>query len=146
MKIRTEVQPVIYCRVNNHVEFLIIQRWDSTKEELHYRIIKGGVQKDETQEEAVSREVMEEVGLNKLEIEKQIDRYRFTSADGIIHNVHVYLVRSKRRANFKHGNLKANQEKIQQAIWLIAKDAIKILQFPQEKQCITKAIKFTRCM
>ncbi len=137
--LREEIQPIIYRIINNKIEFLIIKKWDGSKNKWCYRLIKGGVEKNETHNQTISREVQEEVGIAGLIISKKIHHYRFTSFDGITHDVYGYLAECKTPNISKYKLQNNDEEKIKQVEWYEAGKAIELLEFTQEKEAVIMA-------
>ena len=63
--IRNEVQGVVYRIKNKRKEFLLMLR---KKHWVGYEFVKGGIEKNETPEKAMIRELEEEAGVSKSDI------------------------------------------------------------------------------
>jgi len=67
MKTRREVRAVIFDEKNSEKKILLIKRW-----RIYYppswRLVKGGIKKNETEEQALKREIYEELGLENCHI------------------------------------------------------------------------------
>jgi len=77
MKLRKEVQAVIFAKES----FLLIKKYDASLDDFHWRLIKGGIEKGESEADALKREILEEVGLKSVEVIGKIYDYSFTFRD-----------------------------------------------------------------
>jgi len=75
MKVRYSVQVVIIDEKNKR--FLLIKQFDKRKKRYLWRLVKGGIEKGETEEQAVKREIQEEVGLEDTKIIDKIHNYEY---------------------------------------------------------------------
>src|SRR3989344_5296362 len=134
MRISTDVQAVVYTRENSEIQYLLLERFDAEKGENNYRLVKGGVEKDEPSNAAILREINEETGLSDLKIISTIQSYSYTVGD-IIHNVEVFLVQSSGKETIANSNNEGDFL-IRQIIWCDKEKAESLLNFDQEKQSI----------
>jgi len=129
MKIRKEVQGVIFS--DNRV--LLIRILDRAKDKYFWRLVKGGVEEGETEEEALRREIQEEVGLKNIKIIKKIYNYEFTFED-TKYPVSTYLVEADANEQVKLGI--DGERPITDYIWVNKDRAIKLLFWPDEKEAV----------
>ena len=91
MKIRPAVQAVIFSDQEKERKFLMIKKHDIKMKRELWRLVKGGVEKGETELQALKREINEEVGLEKIKILKKVHEYFFVFKN-VRHEVSVYSV------------------------------------------------------
>jgi len=131
MKLRKEVQAVIFAKES----FLIIKKYDAALNDFHWRLVKGGIEKGESEADALKREILEEVGLKNVEIMGKIYDYTFTFRD-IKHEVSVYLVKAD--INKK---VKLSEEAVVDFVWENPETAINILKWEEERNSLKIASK-----
>lgn len=131
MKLREEVQAVIFAKEG----FLLIKKYDASLDDFHWRLVKGGIEKGESETNALRREILEEVGLKSIEVIDKIYDYTFTFRD-IKHKVSVYLVKTD--VNEK---VKISEETIVDFVWENSETAIKILKWEDERNSLKVALK-----
>jgi 8-oxo-dGTP pyrophosphatase MutT (NUDIX family) len=140
MKISRDAQAVIVRKTGtNEVSFLLIKRFDKDKQEDHYRLVKGGVEDDETSEEAAKRETFEEVGIKEIDTVELLDSYEYMGGE-VKHEVEVYLLTtSSTEDNLKTDSSNEGGFTIKKAVWLNRDEAISKLNFADEKRMLEKA-------
>jgi len=128
---------VAYRRVGDGVEIAMIL----TKPERRWQLPKGMIDDGETEEEAASREVREEAGINTQLISK-IDRteYWFTAErEGIrsrFHKrVHWFVML------YVSGDVADHDHEVFEARWTPADQALGLLAFKNERDVVSKALK-----
>ncbi|MBU5690031.1 MAG: NUDIX domain-containing protein [Candidatus Aenigmatarchaeota archaeon] len=128
------VQAVIYD--NKEKEYLLIKRRGYNDTKYLWRLVKGRIENNEDEVNALKREVNEETGLEKIDIIKKIWEYYYTSKEYGKTHVSSFLVfaNSKQKLEKKDVN-----EDIKDYKWVNYKNAIKMLFFEEEKECIKKA-------
>ena len=137
MKISKDAQAVIVRKVGDNVVYLLLKRFDKDKQEEHYRLVKGGVESNETSAQAAEREACEEVGITQLTNLGVIDSYQYTAGE-VRHEVEVFLL----EALDNKLSLDSSHEggfTIKDAVWCEKDEAISKLNFPDEKKMIEKA-------
>jgi 8-oxo-dGTP pyrophosphatase MutT (NUDIX family) len=134
MQIRPEVQAVIYDKAGAEIRILLVKKLDTKNFNYHWRLLKGGVEKDETEVEAMRREIIEEVGLRDVIIEKKIYNYEF-SFEGTLHQVSTFSVKGNYR-----DNMKIETKEIADAMWVPIDKAIHLLHWPNEKEAIRRIL------
>ena len=131
MKIRPSVQAVIFDE--NKRKFLLIKQFDKRKKRYLWRLVKGGIEKNETEEQAVKREIQEEVGLKKIEIVGKIYEYEYIFPPRKF-IVFIYLVKADMEEKVV---LEFTEEdKIKDFVWVSKDQAIEMLYWKDEKQSI----------
>ena len=93
MKISNDAQAVIVRRDGDSFLFLILKRFDKDKKEDHYRLVKGGIKRNESAERAIKREVSEETGIYNIETIEPLCHYTYIGGD-VCHEVDVFIVLS----------------------------------------------------
>lgn len=117
--------------------FLLLKRFDKDKQEDHFRLVKGGVEVDESSAETAEREAAEEVGVKTKKNLGLVDSYQYVVGE-IKHEVEVYLLVAEERGV----SLDSSEEggfTIKDAIWCNEEESIKKLNFAIEKEMIKKA-------
>lgn len=133
MKIRPSVQAVIFDRKTK--KLLLIKKVDLIRKGKLWRLVRGGVEEGETEEQALKREVKEEVGLSKVKILDKIYNYEYVWY-GRKHIVAVFAV----EANMREKVILQGETKFETAIignaWVTKEDAIKMLYWGDEKKSV----------
>lgn len=132
MKKRPSVQAVIVDEKNK--KFLIIKQLDFGKKILLWRLVKGAVEKGETEEQALKREVREEVGLKNIEIAGKIYNYEYIFRSTKV-TVSTYLVKASMNDKIVLQNEK-NEDQIVAFKWVTKMQAIRILHWKDEKEAV----------
>lgn len=132
MEIRREVQAVIYDRIGADVRILLVKKLDPKNFTFRWRLLKGGIEKDETEEEAIRREIAEEVGLRDIIIEKKIHSYDFTF-EGVMHQITTFSVKGNYREI-----MRIQTHEIADAGWVPIDQAMQLLFWENEKQALRK--------
>ncbi|MEM7827474.1 MAG: NUDIX domain-containing protein, partial [Candidatus Aenigmatarchaeota archaeon] len=94
MKIRHDVQALIFDEVNGEKRVFLIKFYDPAKKRYTWRLVKGGVEEGETEEQALKREIYEEVELKNIKILGKVYSYEFDYKD-THHIVSTYLVKGE---------------------------------------------------
>ncbi len=122
IKERKEVQAVI--RVNNN--FIVV------KKRGEWRLVKGGIEKGETPEETLKRELEEELNIKNFEIEKKIDlTYAFKTANRLHEVDHIFLVKVNPDEEIKVDGKELEDFKI-----VPLQKAIEMLSWEEEKNVL----------
>jgi len=143
MKTSNDVQAVIFKKKSEKLEFLVLCRFDKEKNEDHFRLVKGGIKKNESIEETLRREIKEEIGISKILDKKYLLHYSYISGE-VKHEVRVYLVKVNPDTEIKISSYEEGGFTIHEAVWLMGQRAIKKLTFKEEKKLIGAAIKELR--
>ena len=133
MKIETSAGGVVYRKTGSKIEFLIVQHSG------HHRWVlpKGWIEKGEKKEETAVREVKEEAGV-EAEIKDYLGEctifYTDPQKEKVRKTSHFFLM------EYKSGDSEKDHGwEVENTQWLVAKEAIKILDYPGEKKMIEKA-------
>lgn len=134
MKIETSAGGVVYRKVKDKVEFLIVQHSG------HHRWVlpKGWIDPGETKEQAAIREVLEEGGV-EAEIEEYLGEfaifYTSTEKEKVKKTSHFFLMK------YVSGDPEKDHcWEVEDTMWLPAEKAIEKLNYPGEKKMIDKAV------
>lgn len=134
MKIRKEIQAVIFDREDTQ-KVLLIKKLDIVDKKHYWRLLKGGVDNNETDKEAVKREILEEVGLRNVQIKNKIWEYTFNFPEDIKHQTSVYSV----KGDIKEKTVTQDEDEgIIDIKWFDLKEAEKLLYYDEEKQALRK--------
>ncbi len=133
MKTRHDVQALIFDEVNGKKKVFLIKFYDNTKKRYTWRLVKGGVEKDETDEQALKREIMEEVSLKDVSVLEKVHNYEFDFKD-THHLVSTYLVKGNINESPKL-NWDGDRE-ILESKWLSPKEALELLFWKGEKDAV----------
>jgi len=132
MRIRKEVRAVVYDIKKGEIFILLIKTLHAEHTHPVWRLVKGGIEKGETEKEALEREVYEEVGLelDDLQIIDKLSEDSFCS-NGVKHKVSSYAVRtnSKKPLNY-------NLEEVWGYSWFPIGGAIGRLEIQDEKKAV----------
>lgn len=139
MKISNDAQAVIIKRNGDSFLFLVLKRFDKDKKEDHYRLVKGGVKKDENTELAAKREVLEETGISHIEAVTPLCHYKYIGGD-VCHEVDVFVVVSGINDRVRVSSEEEGGYTIKDALWMSGEDAIKKLTFEDEKKLIVATL------
>ena len=133
MKIRYDVQALIFDEVNGEKKVFLIRFYDSTTKRYTWRLVKGGVERDETDEQALKREINEEVTLHDVKVLDKIYSYEFNFKD-TRHIVSTYLVKGDINEKPKL-NWDGDRE-IVESKWISPNEALKLLFWDNEKVAV----------
>lgn len=128
MRIRREVQGVIFDEQDGEKIVLLVKKFDKKARHFRWRLLKGGVEAGETETQALKREIFEELGLRNIQILNKIYSYDFVFGD-TLHRVSSFLV----KANSKE-NVKLQHSEIADYMWITKDKAVKMLHWPNEKE------------
>src|SRR4030042_777346 len=128
MKFETSAGGVVYRKVNNKIEFLIVQHSG------HHRWVlpKGWIDTGETKEQTALREVKEEAGVD-AEIQEYVGEitifYTNSSKEKVRKTSHFFLMK------YKSGNPEKDHGwEVENTSWLSADEANNKLDYPGEKE------------
>lgn len=133
-----DAQAVIYRQNNKKIFFLLLHRHNPDKGIIEYRLVKGGVKKDESIENAVKRETREETGLKNVEIISKVHEYSYTVGE-IQHNVHVFLLKTLNE-DVGIDSSEEGKFEIKGFKWESIEKALKLLSFEDEKKSIINSL------
>lgn len=139
MRYRTGIRAVVYKIKNGKPFYLVLKR---KKRWIGWELIKGGKQKNESYEEALIRELREEIGCRKENIEKFFN----------IKNKDIFIYPVKYKKIFKKDAFKAKDYAVKIKLfkiklsdehssyrWLSYSKAKKILTHKESKKLLEKA-------
>lgn len=133
MKIRHDVQALLFDEINGEKKVFLIRFFDATKRRFTWRLVKGGVEKGETDEQAMKRELMEEVTLKDVQVMEKIYTYEFDFNE-THHIVSTYLVRGDINEKPKL-NWDGDREIVESG-WFSPNETSKLLFWENEKKAI----------
>ena len=134
MQIRKDVQAVIFDEKAKKV--LLVKKLDLKNFSYKWRLLKGGIEKGETEKEALKREILEEVGLKNVQILDKIYSYEFTFKN-VKHLVSTYLVKAN-----SNEEIKLQTSEVVDYAWVSKEQALKMLFWENEKEAL-KLLKLT---
>jgi len=138
-RVKHDVQAVIFVRTPGGPRFLIIERYDSSYGQFFWRLVKGTVRPGETPEEALLREIREEVGLTNVKVLGRLGHYSYEHG-GVRHEVANFLVEADpgepvRLAPSDDGRpLRAYR-------WAEHEEALELLRWENEKDVLRSALR-----
>ena len=124
---------------------LIIRKHNSVRDELVWRLVKGGVAEGETDPEAMRREIAEEVGLRDVRLLDRVYYYEFTHMD-LRHLVSVYLVEADMDEAVTLQGETEEESAIVDHAWLTPEEALDRLYWEHERNAVTAATALLREM
>lgn len=130
MQIRKEIQAVLYNRFGKDTRILLVKKLDPNSFNYRWRLLKGGIENGESEIEALKREIMEEVGLRDIFVEKKINEYEFDS-EGTLHQVSSYAVKV-----MTNTPLKIQTDEVIDAGWIPKDQAVNLLFWRNEKDSV----------
>ena len=130
MLIRKTVQGIIFDEKDGKKFVLLAKKLDLKNFVPRWRLLKGGLEKNETEEEALAREINEEVGLKNIQIIKKVYSYDY-SFQGTKHLVSSYLVKADMQEK-----MEIETKEIVDAVWVPLEQASKMLFWPSEKEAV----------
>jgi 8-oxo-dGTP pyrophosphatase MutT (NUDIX family) len=136
MPSRTEVSAggVVYRTEDGKVEILLAAR-RTRKGDLAWGLAKGGIEPDETNEEAAVREVREETGIS-AEIEESLGDTRYMYVwEGVRvrKTVHFFLMRAT------GGSTEEHDDEMEDVRWFALSRALKKAAYKGEREVIHRA-------
>ena len=134
MKTRPSVQAVIYD--GGAKKFLLIKKFDADLKKFCWRLVKGGIENNESETEAVEREVLEEVGLEDIEVGKKVHSYEFLWKDMKV-TVSCYVVKADMKDDLKLQGKTEFESAIVDSAWLPRDEALERLYWEDEKRAIS---------
>ena len=138
---RPSVQAVIYNADKGMM--LLIRKHNSVRDELVWRLVKGGVAEGETEPEALRREIAEEVGLRDVRVLEKVYYYEFQYMD-LRHLVSVYLVEADIDEAVTLQGETEEESAIVDHAWLPPEEARETLYWEHEKLSVSSAIGYLR--
>ncbi len=130
LRVRHEIQAVIFDEVGNDKKVLLLKKLDFSAKRFRWRLLKGGVKEGETEAEALRREVFEETGLKNVKILSKVHRYEFVFRN-TKHLVSSYLTKANSREL-----VKLQKSEVADYIWITKEEALNLLYWNNEKEAI----------
>ncbi len=138
-RLKRDVQAVIYVRApGGGLKLLLIERYDKPSGQFHWRLVKGTVKPGEALEEALLREIHEEVGLTRVRVVGRIGAYSFEHG-GVRHEVACYLVEADPSEPVRLAPAD-NGRPLRAFKWAEPGEALGLLRWPEEKQMVKGAM------
>lgn len=132
MMVRPSVQAVIVDRKEN--KLLLIKKLDLIRKRYLWRLVKGGVDEGETEEQALKREIGEEVGLKNIEIVGKIYEYEYEFKPRKF-TVSAYLVKADMSEKIVL-QVGGKESPIVDYKWVTKEEALEMLYWENEKEAI----------
>jgi dATP pyrophosphohydrolase len=132
MRVRREVQGVIFDVIDGEDIVLLVKKRDRRNRRFYWRLLKGGIEGNESEVEALKREIFEETGLTNVSILKKIYDYEFTFR-GVKHIVSSFLVKAD-----SSQPIKLQKTEIAESIWMPKTRALKRLYWENEKEALRR--------
>ena len=130
MRIRRDVQAVIFCDFNGEEKFLLVKKLEFSARRYRWRLLKGGVKTGESEIEALKREIFEEVGLENVQVLDKVYSYQFTFKN-VRHMVSSYKVKANPRER-----IRLQTSEVVGYIWVPKEKAIKMLHWKNERKAL----------
>jgi len=130
LRVRHEVQAVIFDEVNSEKQVFILKKIDFSAKRFRWRLLKGGVHDDETEAEALEREIFEEAGLRNVKILGKVHAYEFVFKD-VKHMVSTYLVKADSREP-----IKLQKAEVADYVWTTREKALQMLYWNNEREAV----------
>jgi 8-oxo-dGTP pyrophosphatase MutT (NUDIX family) len=131
MNIRNEVQAVLFDNSHGHL-VLLVQKKDTRIPRFRWRLLKGGVDRDETKVDALRREIFEETGMKGIRILQQIHDYEFVFKE-TLHRVSSFLVEADSRVP-----IRLQESELSDYLWTDPESAATLLYWTNEKEALKK--------
>lgn len=77
---KTQIRPIAICLFRNNNRILVSEGFDTVKQDYYYRPLGGGIEYGESSQEALMREIQEELGV-------EVDGVRLI---GVLENIFMY--------------------------------------------------------
>ena len=138
---RPSVQAVIYDEENE--KFLIIGKRHFRTGNIIWRLVKGGIEEGETEPEALRREILEEVGLEKVNVGEKVHYYEYMYEFKQLkmkHMVYSYFVEADINDEVILQGESADEMPIVKYAWLSYYDTLKKLFWKNEKQAVKNSV------
>lgn len=100
---------------------------------------KGKISKNEYAKDAAIREVQEETGIKDVEVLAEVDTIKYfyrLHGSTIFKKVYIFLIKAKNK-----GDVKIQEDEIQDAQWFNADEALKVLSYRGSDKILKKALK-----
>jgi len=129
MRIRKTVQAVIFFG-DGEKKVLLVKKLDQKKPDYHWRLLKGGIEEGETEEQALTREIQEEIGLKNVKILDKIYNYIYVFGNAR-HVVSTYLVEASPKEP-----ITLDTREVVGCAWMTKKEALNLLYWVHERNAV----------
>lgn len=121
---------MIFDEVDNFRKVLILKKLDFSAKRYRWRLLKGGVDHGETDNEALRREIFEETGLKNVKVVEKVNSYEFVFKN-VRHVVSSYLVRADSKEP-----IELQKSEVADCIWTTERNALNMLRWKNEKDAL----------
>jgi 8-oxo-dGTP pyrophosphatase MutT (NUDIX family) len=130
LMVRREVQAVIFDDADNQEKVLILKKTDYSERRYRWRLLKGGLHDGESETEGLQREILEETGLDRIQVLEKILSYEYFFKD-VRHTVSSYLVRADSKEP-----IKLQKSEVADYAWTTKEEALKMLYWSNEIEAL----------
>ena len=130
MMVRREVQAVIFDDVDSQKKVLILKKTDYSARRYRWRLLKGGLNDGESEKAGLQREILEETGLERIQILEKILAYDFFFKN-VRHAVSSYLVKADSKEP-----IKLQKSEVADCLWTTKEEALKMLHWDNEIEAL----------
>jgi 8-oxo-dGTP pyrophosphatase MutT (NUDIX family) len=139
MNIRNEVQAVLFDKDHGHL-VLLVQKRDMRIRRFRWRLLKGGVNRDEAKVDALRREIFEETGMKGIKILQQIHDYQFVFKE-TLHRVSSFLVEAD-----SSEPIRLQESELSDYLWTDPETAVTLLYWTNEREALRKLSLFSNLL
>jgi 8-oxo-dGTP pyrophosphatase MutT (NUDIX family) len=132
MRIRNEVQAVLFDKKGDRVFILLVMKADRKNRRQRWRLLKGGVDRGETKTEALKREIFEEIGLKNIQIFGEAYSYEFVFG-GTRHKVASFLVKAD-----SESPIRLQRSELAGYTWADKDEVSRLLHWRNEKEAVRR--------
>lgn len=122
---------------------MLIERFDRPTGQFHWRLVKGTVRPWEKPEEALLREIEEEVGLRHVRLIARLGSYTFEEPSGLRHEVRSFLVEADPSEPVELAPSDDGRA-LRSYRWARAEEALELLRWPEEKDVLKIALELLK--
>jgi len=130
LKVRKEVQAVIFDGVDKAMKVLVLKKIDYSSRRYRWRLLKGGLQDGEPEIEGLLREISEETGLRNIKILSKVHTYEYFFK-GVRHIVSSYLVKADSKEP-----IKLQKSEVADFLWTTKQEAFQMLHWNNERDAL----------
>jgi len=131
-RVRRDVQAVIFDESEGERKILLVKKPDFSAQRHRWRLLKGGVERGETETEALKREIFEELGLRNVQVLGKVHSYEFVFKT-TKHMVSSYLVKADSREI-----ITLQKSEVADYAWMPKEKAIETLFWSNEKEAVRR--------